>query len=68
MTNLQRFPIDGKYGKYGGKYIPETLVPAISELEEAYEKIKNDSGLRRNLTIIFKIMQGDLHRSFLQRI
>jgi tryptophan synthase beta chain len=49
MTNLQRFPIDGKYGKYGGKYIPETLVPAISELEEAYEKIKNDSGFKKEL-------------------
>ena len=42
MTKLREFPIEGKYGKYGGKYIPETLVPAINELEEAYEKIKND--------------------------
>ena len=49
MTNLQRFPIDGKYGKYGGKYIPETLVPAITELEEAYEKIKNDSSFKKEL-------------------
>lgn len=38
MTKLREFPIEGKYGKYGGKYIPETLVPAINELEEAYEK------------------------------
>ncbi|MGI0033022.1 MAG: tryptophan synthase subunit beta [Nitrososphaeraceae archaeon] len=49
MTKLQDFPIAGKYGKYGGKYIPETLVPAISELENAYEKIKYDSNFKKEL-------------------
>lgn len=58
MTNLQRFPIDGKYGKYGGKYIPETLVPAISELEEAYEKIKNDSSFKKELDYYLKNYAG----------
>ena len=27
----------GRYGLYGGQYIPETLVPAVQELEQAYE-------------------------------
>ncbi|HEX6378711.1 MAG TPA: tryptophan synthase subunit beta, partial [Nitrososphaeraceae archaeon] len=49
MTKLREFPIKGKYGKYGGKYIPETLVPAINELEEAYEKIKNESDFKKEL-------------------
>ena len=35
-------PKDGRFGDFGGKYIPETLVPAIEELEENYQKIKND--------------------------
>ena len=30
--------IRGKFGRYGGKFIPETLVPAIEDLESAYEK------------------------------
>jgi tryptophan synthase beta chain len=47
MTKLREFPIDGKYGKYGGKYIPETLVPAINELEDAYEKIRSDSNFKK---------------------
>ncbi|MEE6451356.1 tryptophan synthase subunit beta [Gottfriedia acidiceleris] len=34
--------IKGHFGIYGGKYIPETLVQAISELEEAYSTIKDD--------------------------
>ena len=32
----------GRYGEYGGQYIPETLVPAVQEVERAYEHYKND--------------------------
>ena len=40
MTKFREFPIKGKFGKYGGKYIPETLVPAIIE-SFALKVIKN---------------------------
>ena len=33
---------EGKFGSYGGSYIPETLVPPIQELETAYYKCKRD--------------------------
>ncbi|HZD35590.1 MAG TPA: tryptophan synthase subunit beta [Nitrososphaeraceae archaeon] len=33
---------EGKFGRYGGRYIPETLVPPIQELERAYSKFKKD--------------------------
>jgi tryptophan synthase beta chain len=33
---------EGKFGRYGGCYIPETLVPPIQELERAYSKFKKD--------------------------
>ena len=33
-------PKDGRFGDFGGKYIPETLVPAIEELEENYQNSK----------------------------
>lgn len=32
----------GRYGQHGGQYIPETLMNAVIELEEAYEHYKND--------------------------
>ena len=32
----------GRFGIYGGQYIPETLMNAVIELEEAYNKFKND--------------------------
>jgi tryptophan synthase beta chain len=58
MTKLQEFPIDGKYGKYGGKYIPETLVPAINELEDAYEKIKNNPNFKKELNYYLQNYAG----------
>jgi tryptophan synthase beta chain len=47
---LGSYPIDGKFGKYGGKYIPETLAPAIEELESSYEKYKNDPDFQNELS------------------
>ena len=43
------FPFNGKFGNFGGKYIPETLVPAIEELEESYNKFTNDSNFKKEL-------------------
>ena len=47
---LGAYPISGKFGKYGGKYIPETLAPAVEELESAYEKYKNEPDFRKELS------------------
>ncbi|HEY7507835.1 MAG TPA: tryptophan synthase subunit beta [Nitrososphaera sp.] len=46
---LGSYPVGGKFGKYGGKYIPETLAPAIAELEEAYEKYRGDPEFQKEL-------------------
>lgn len=35
---------EGYFGKYGGKFVPEILIPALEELEKAYESIENDPG------------------------
>ncbi|HIJ07970.1 TPA: tryptophan synthase subunit beta [Candidatus Bathyarchaeota archaeon] len=39
---LSSYPQDGKYGKYGGRFVPEVLMAAVKELELAYDKAKND--------------------------
>ena len=36
----------GRFGKYGGKYVPETLIAALEELEETYMKISKDEGFQ----------------------
>jgi tryptophan synthase beta chain len=35
-------PIDGHFGIFGGRYVPETLMPALLELENAYNEIRFD--------------------------
>lgn len=44
-----KFPKDGRFGDFGGKYIPETLVPAIEELEQSYLKYRNDPTFKKEL-------------------
>jgi len=40
---------NGKFGKYGGRYVAETLMPAILELEEAYNEAKKDPSFFQDL-------------------
>lgn len=49
MKKLSQYPVDGKYGKYGGRFVPETLMAAINELEEAYQQAKKDKAFQREL-------------------
>ena len=37
---------DGRFGEFGGRYVPETLVPACQELEEAFRAAWADDGFR----------------------
>ncbi|WP_371390685.1 tryptophan synthase subunit beta [Sporosarcina sp. OR05] len=39
----------GRYGKFGGQYVPETLMMALLELEEAYEDAKKDPRFQKEL-------------------
>ncbi|MDW0113198.1 tryptophan synthase subunit beta [Sporosarcina saromensis] len=39
----------GRYGKFGGQYVPETLMTALLELEEAYEDAKKDPRFQKEL-------------------
>ena len=40
----------GRFGVHGGQYIPETLMNAVIELEEAYNHYKNDPQFNQELT------------------
>lgn len=48
----------GRFGSYGGQYIPETLMNAIIELEEAYEYYKNDPDFNRELEELLREYAG----------
>ncbi|MBI5097074.1 MAG: tryptophan synthase subunit beta [Nitrospirae bacterium] len=40
---------NGHFGVYGGKFVPETLMPALAELEEVYSKAKADPAFKEEL-------------------
>jgi tryptophan synthase beta chain len=42
-------PPAGRFGPYGGRYVPETLVPALSRLEAAFTELVADPGFQREL-------------------
>ena len=62
MTNGKRqSPVAtsaGRFGVYGGRYVPETLMAALDELERHYEKAKKDRGFQRRLDELLRTYAG----------
>jgi tryptophan synthase beta chain len=48
----------GRFGPYGGRYVPETLMPALLELEEEYAKVKKDRRFQADLAYYLKQYVG----------
>lgn len=48
----------GRFGEYGGQYIPETLMNAVQEVEKAYEFYKNDPQFVKELDDLYKNYAG----------
>jgi len=49
---------NGKYGIFGGKFVPETLMAALSELEESYLEIREDEEFQREFKGLLKTYVG----------
>lgn len=49
---------DGFYGEFGGKFVPETLMKAVKELEKTYEDSKQDSHFQKELNYYLKQYVG----------
>src|SRR5256884_3910765 len=48
----------GRFGAYGGRYVPETLMSALEELEREHEKAKRDRKFRRRLDELLRTFAG----------
>ncbi|GAB4820171.1 hypothetical protein N2152v2_007217 [Parachlorella kessleri] len=55
---LQRPDSTGRFGKFGGKYVPETLISALAELEQAYAEAQNDPTFQEEFNAILKDYVG----------
>jgi tryptophan synthase beta chain len=48
----------GRFGAFGGQYVPETLMPALQQLEETYARVQNDERFWTDLTAFHKTFTG----------
>ena len=48
----------GHYGKFGGRFVPETLMKAVIQLDEAYKKAKNDPSFQEEINRLLKDYVG----------
>lgn len=48
----------GRFGKFGGQYVPETVMNAVHELENAYNKYKNDPEFNKELEHLYRNYAG----------
>ena len=57
----------GRFGIHGGQYIPETLMNAVAQLEEAYDHYKSDPDFQRELTALLNDYAGRPSRLYYAR-
>lgn len=58
MTQLYSGVVDGKFGKYGGRFVPETLMSALIELEHEYSSLKDEPQFKSQLDYLLKEFAG----------
>ena len=46
------------FGDYGGRYVPETLIPALDELEQAWQSLRDDATFQAELDELRKTYAG----------
>src|SRR2546430_9458060 len=55
---LTLVPQPGRFGPWGGRYVPETLMAALEELEREYERAKKDPRFKARLSELLKNFAG----------
>jgi len=58
IKNLKMPDVFGKYGSYGGKFVPETLIAALDELGSTYQSIKKEKKFLAELSLLQKEYNG----------
>ena len=51
-------PVEHRFGPYGGQYVPETLMPALAELEEAWIEACGDEAFQERLAVLLRDYAG----------
>ena len=54
---------DDRFGQFGGRYVPETLIPALDELEAGWAAARDDPSFRAELDELGRTFAGARRRS-----
>ena len=57
----------GRFGTYGGRYVPEVLIPALDELADAWSELRDDPGFRVELAVAVEGLRGSAARRSRER-
>ncbi len=59
MNTFKQYPnAAGYFGRYGGRFVPETLMPVLTDMEQAYAEAKNDPAFRTELDTLLRDYVG----------
>ena len=62
QTNISDLPDErGYFGEFGGRFVPETIVPALDELEAAYAEAIADPAFHASLSHLQQTYTGSAH-------
>ena len=54
----QRPSSTGRFGRFGGQYVPETLMPALAELEAAFKQYRDDFNFQQEFQLLLRHYVG----------
>jgi tryptophan synthase beta chain len=55
---VNRFPVKGRFNGFGGQFVPETLMPALEELEREYLRLRKDKDFMGKLKYYLRVYAG----------
>ncbi len=58
MSSVEELPLEHRFGPYGGQFVPETLMPALAELEQAWRAARVDTDYRAELDGLLRDFGG----------
>jgi tryptophan synthase beta chain len=58
VSSTARPDASGRFGAFGGQYVPETLMPALAELEREYRRAQDDDGFQQELASLLRDYAG----------
>ncbi|MFD1676340.1 tryptophan synthase subunit beta [Alicyclobacillus fodiniaquatilis] len=59
MSREQSYPdVNGRFGEFGGRYVPETLMSALIQLEADYERLRADADFQKELSYYLQQYAG----------